>query len=357
MDHQGNPLTPAEVLQRRRQVVRAVLGVRSALGPQRSCAEAAAPANVALVKYWGKRDEVLNLPVTDSLSVSLGRLGTWMKIAVAERDRLILDGREHSPDTQEYRRMFEFFDLFRGEAGPFLEIVTRNTVPTAAGVASSASAFAAAVRCLDVLMGWGLSEQELSTLARLGSGSACRSLWYGFVHWHRGKRADGLDSHGEWIPVVWPSLRVLLWVVEGGPKGRSSRDAMRHCVTNSPLYSAWAPLVARDLPVALRAIQEQNLRELGPLAEGNALAMHAIMIAARPSVRYWTPATLVALEQVERWREEGLDVWCTMDAGPNLKLLAEESTARELVRRQPDLQLVDPFEQVSVVDSSQPGFQ
>jgi len=357
MGHQGNPLTPAEVLRRRREAVRAVLGARSALVPQRGCAEAAAPANVALVKYWGKRDEVLHLPVTDSLSLSLGRLGTWMKIEVAERDRLILDGREYSPATKEYRRVFEFFDLFRGEAGPFLEIVTRNTVPTAAGVASSASAFAAAVRCLDMLMGWGLSERELSTLARLGSGSACRSLWYGFVHWHRGERADGLDSHGEWIPALWPSLRVLLWVVEGGPKGRSSRDAMRHCAADSPLYSAWAPLVARDLTAALRAIQERNLRELGPLAEGNSLAMHAIMIAARPSIRYWTPATLAALEQVERWRAEGFEVWCTMDAGPNLKLLAEEPTARELVRRQPDLRLVDPFEQVSVGDSSEPDIR
>ncbi len=331
----------AEAAARRRAAVRAVLGERAAMAPQGS-ATAYAPANVALVKYWGKRDETLRLPETDSLSVSLGRLGTETRIEVADGDELILNGARVAPEDPAATRVFEFLALFPVRPAGGFRVVTTNTVPTAAGVASSASAFAALVRALNGVYGWGLSEREMSVLARLGSGSACRSLWRGFVRWRRGERPDGQDSHGEPLEAKWPELRVGLWVVERGAKGRGSGDAMAHCRATSPLYRAWPEVVQADLREVEAAITQRDIERLGRAAEGNALAMHAVMWAARPPVRYWTAATLEAVREVEAARAEGIPVWFTMDAGPNLKLLYEAGVGARVRERWPHMEEVEP---------------
>ncbi|MCX7819161.1 MAG: diphosphomevalonate decarboxylase [Kiritimatiellae bacterium] len=333
--------TAGEVEARRRAAVRAVLGERADRPPV-GAAAAYAPANVALVKYWGKRDEALHLPETDSLSISLGRLGTDTRIEVAGSDELILNGQPVVREDPAARRLFEFLGLLPTRPAGGFRIVTRNTVPTAAGVASSASAFAALVRALDAVYGWGLSERELSVLARLGSGSACRSLWRGFVRWRRGERADGLDSHGEPLGAEWPELRVGLWRVDEGPKGRGSGEAMAHCRATSPLYRAWPEVVVADLREVEAAIASRDIERLGRAAEGNALAMHAVMWAARPPVRYWTAATLEAVREVEAARREGVPVWFTMDAGPNLKLLYEQRIGATVRARWPQIEEVVP---------------
>jgi diphosphomevalonate decarboxylase len=329
-------------MDRRLAAVRAAIGERS-LRPAHATAEAYAPANIALVKYWGKRDEALRLPVTGSLSVSLGELGTRTRLTPADADRVALNGVALSADDPFARRLSGFLDLFRSAEAPGFAVETVNTVPTAAGLASSASGFAALVGALDALMGWSLPERGRSMLARLGSGSACRSVRAGFMEWRAGERADGADSFAEPLSETWPALRIGLVVVEAGPKPIGSGEAMRRTCATSPLYAAWPATVARDLTDARAAIAARDLERLGVTAEGNALAMHATMIAARPSVCYWTADTLDVLRRLRVLRGEGVAVYATMDAGPNVKLLFEHSAESAILGEFPGLAVVRPF--------------
>lgn len=297
-----------------------------------SAFRASAPVNIALVKYWGKRDEALNLPVTSSLSVSLADLDTETEIAAGScPDSLMLDGRVLEPGEPDARRLSAFLDLFR-PPGVGFRMKSVNRVPTAAGLASSASGFAALIRALDGLFGWGLPARELSILARLGSGSACRSLFDGFVEWRAGHAKDGMDSYAIRLPAVWPELRIGLWILDAARKPMSSRDAMRHTVQTSPLYRAWPETVETDLRDLRGAIHRKDIERLIRIAEGNALAMHATMAAARPPAIYPTAETHQALARIRKARSDGLRIGFTMDAGPNIKLLFAESD-RETVER------------------------
>jgi diphosphomevalonate decarboxylase len=297
--------------------------IQSLLPPHntlRGTGEAYAPANIALCKYWGKRDARLKLPVTGSLSVSLGSHGTRMTLRRAETDALTLNGETIDPGSKTFRRLFEFLDLLRDPAHR-LTIESHNTIPIAAGLASSASAFAAAVKAVEALYGWNLAPALRSILARLGSGSASRSVFEGFVEWHAGTAADGMDSFAEPVAPVWPDFRIGILTVSDAPKPVGSTEAMERTVRTAPLYTAWPQQVAHDLPRIRRAVLEHDFTTLGETAEHNALAMHATMIASRPPVLYWLPETTAHLHTVHRLRAEGLPVYATLDAGPNIKLL------------------------------------
>jgi diphosphomevalonate decarboxylase len=327
---------------RKADVVAEILAGRR--GRAAESAEAFAPANIALVKYWGKRNEELNLPVTGSLSVSLGSLGSRARLSLRPGvDEIRLDGATLPAGSEFARRASAYLDLFRPGAGTAFVLEAWNTVPTAAGFASSASGFAALALALDRLLGWGLDRRALSVLARLGSGSACRSVHEGFVEWEAGTRPDGLDSVAQPLPESWPEFRIALLPLCRAEKPVSSREAMRRTVATSPLYAAWPAAVAADLAEARAAIAARDLARLGRAAEGNALAMHATMHAARPPVIYWLDATLAAMRRVGQLRAAGVAVHFTMDAGPNLKLLFEAS-AEEAVRGAfPEAAVVAPF--------------
>ncbi len=303
-----------------------------------------APANIALCKYWGKRDTELNLPVTSSLSISLGALGseTCLGVAGAE-DEFTLNGRRLDGDHPFVARARRFLDLFRGENGRHYSLDTTNTIPTAAGFASSASGFASLVLALDQLYGWELPGRELSILARLGSGSACRSVWDGLVEWQAGTSPDGMDSFSEPVSSDWHELRIGLLVLEAGQKPIGSRPAMLRTVDTSVLYKAWPEKVAGDLAELKAAIAAKDFAQLGATAESNALAMHATMMAARPPVVYWRPESVAAMHSVWQAREEDVDVYFTMDAGPNIKLLFTARDEPAVRQRFPDLQVVAPL--------------
>ena len=306
-------------------------------------ASAYAPANIALCKYWGKRNTELNLPVTSSLSVSLGEKGTHMALSRAEADRLILNGEELAPDAPPMRRLTAFLNLFRGSETTGFLVESRNTIPTAAGLASSASAFASLVRALDGLFGWELDGRSLSILARLGSGSASRSLYDGFVEWHVGAAEDGMDSFAEPLPNDWPELRLGVVTVSQEPKPVGSREAMQRTVESCDLYASWPIKVANDLIQIKEAIREQDFLRLGEAAESNALAMHATMIATWPPVLYWLPGSVDVMQRVWALREQGMALYFTMDAGPNVKLLFEAKNELEITRAFPDVECIAPF--------------
>lgn len=305
------------------------------------CGQAWAPVNIALAKYWGKRDALLNLPQNSSLSISLPQLGTDTRVTLIEgADRITLNGQ---PAPRAFtQRLNRFLDLFRPERMGFA-VETHNSVPTAAGLASSASGFAALVKALDQLFDWRLSAQALSMLARLGSGSASRSLFNGFALWHRGRQTDGLDSYAEPINTHWPDLRIGLLEIDTGTKPVSSTAAMQRTVATCPLYRTWPEFAEASVTAQLAAIQARDMAHLGELAEHNALTMHATMIATRPSVLYWTPESVSSMHHIWQLRQQGVGVWFTMDAGPNLKLLFEKTDQRAVETAFPTLKTLVPF--------------
>jgi len=291
--------------------------------------KARACANIALVKYWGKRDRVLNLPATGSLSLTLDALVTETSVdfdPALAADELTLDGTSQAPG-----RVGAFLDLVRAAAGiaTRARVVTANRFPTASGLASSASGFAALALAATRAAGLAIAPRELSILARRGSGSAARSIFGGFVHMHAGALADGSDSFAHPIDSPLASkVRMVIAIVGGGaPKQHASRDAMEHVADTSPLYAGWLALVPEDLVAAEAALVTGDLQALGELAEANALAMHATAFAARPAIVYWQPTTLAVLAAVRDLRAQGKAAWATMDAGPHVKVLTSAADA------------------------------
>ena len=303
-----------------------------------------APANIALAKYWGKRERALNLPVNGSLSISLGDLGTHTTVRAADRDRITLNGNDAAPDSALHRRTFAFIDLWRrGDAQP-LHVETTNTIPTAAGLASSASGFAALARALARYWQLDLADSDLSAIARLGSGSAARSLWHGFVKWERGTRDDGRDSVAAPITSDWQELRIALVEIDSGAKKTASGAGMNHTTATSPLYAAWPETAQADLAALEAAIAARDFSALGSVAEANALAMHATMLAARPALCYLQAQTLTTLHRLWQARAEGLEIYATIDAGPNVKILCrarDEAAVRAIF---PQALWVNPFQ-------------
>lgn len=332
---------------RRADAVRHILGERLASQPRTdSKAEVFAPANIALCKYWGKRDTELNLPATSSLSVSLPDRGSHIVLSLhaGESDAIRLNDAPVSSASSFYRRFTEYLDLFRTPSGWRVNAEIRSSVPVGAGLASSASGFASIVIALDQWLDWRLTREELSILARLGSGSACRSLWNGFVEWEAGSRPDGMDSHGVPLSDNWPGFCIGLMIFTERTKPISSREAMQRTVQTSRLYRDWPDTVERDLCFIKKAIHEKNFHLLGKTAESNAMAMHATLRDAEPSINYDLPETLAAMEQVRQFRETtGTDLYFTQDAGPNLKLLFMEQDLQQVARYFPGMQTVRAF--------------
>jgi len=327
----------------KQDAVNQITGGRRALsGP---CGKGSAPANIALCKYWGKRNEEINLPVTSSLSISLGHLGTTTTIEMTPGpDAIVLNGLPVPEDTGFARRLKSYLDLYRDEAGKGFRVVTYNTIPTAAGLASSASGYAALVKALNELYGWKLPPRDLSILARLGSGSASRSVYHGFVQWQAGVRDDGMDSYADPLVEEWPDLMIGLIKISTEEKAISSREAMKGTVEQSILYRSWPVQVERDMSDIHAAIKDRAFEKLGRSAENNALAMHATAIAAWPPTLFWWPESVKAMRQVWKLRGDGLPVYFTMDAGPNLKLLVEKQNVREIQKEFPDVEWVAPFD-------------
>jgi diphosphomevalonate decarboxylase len=299
-------------------------------------ATARACANIALVKYWGKRDAARNLPAAGSLSLTLDALTTLTTVRFDDAlldDQMTLGG-VPAPSAA-LARAQTFLERVRALAGiqARASIETVNHFPTASGLASSASGFAALALAATRAAGLELDGPALSRLARQGSGSAARSIYGGFVRMDPGTRADGEDAYAHPIAATELASRVRMIVCEvggGAPKTHGSRDAMDHCSETSPLYDAWVALVPRDLAAAEDAVKMGDLSALGTIAEANALAMHASAIAARPAIIYWQPATLAALAEVRALRAAGRSAWATMDAGPHVKVLTSAEDAAEV---------------------------
>lgn len=320
-----------------------------ALTPKNKIGHGIAPVNIALSKYWGKRDKTLNLPINGSVSISLPGLGTEtsLKPLPTSEDRILLNGELLASDVVFAKRLSQFLDFFRCDGCPAFEVITNNTVPTAAGLASSASGYAALVLALDDLFGWQLPKTELSLLARFGSGSASRSLFSGFALWHRGEQEDGMDSFAESVACYWPEFCIGLVKVDTKEKAVGSTVGMQQTVETCDLYQSWPQQAERDLQTITQAIRDQNFSSLGQTAEHNALSMHATMIATWPPIVYWQPESVAAMQIVWQLREQGTEVYFTMDAGPNLKLILQaenqQAVANAFAEQGINVDFIRPF--------------
>lgn len=286
-------------------------------------ATAIAHPNIALVKYWGKRDDAANLPATGSLSVTLDAMRSRTRVRFEpgrSGDSVLLDGRE---DAGTSRRVGACLDLLRRRAGVRHGAVvdSDNDFPTGAGLASSASGFAALVTAAAAALGLDLPLDELARVARLGSGSAPRSLFGGFALLRN--RADGEVAVGPLLAAeAWP-LRVVIAITSAAHKEVSSRDGMAASRETSPYYGEWLRSHAADLDAGVRHVQGRDFTALATLAEHSCLKMHAVMMTTRPPLLYWMPATLGCLQAVQALRRAGTPVFFTIDAGPQVKAVCE----------------------------------
>lgn len=293
-------------------------------------ASARACANIALAKYWGKSDAKHNIPAVPSISLTLDRLTTETRVvfdASLEHDEVRLDGRPAS--DSEVNRVTEMLDRVRKEAElrSRARVTSRNSFPTAAGLASSASGFAALAAASASAAGLKLSPRKLSALARRSSASAARSVFGGFVELPAGEPGDNaLSARAVASADHWP-VRLIVAVTDEGPKAVGSTEGMERSRKTSPYYDAWldaAPKWARKIKAA---IKKRDLDQLGPAMEQSTFAFHSCAITASPSILYWSPATLAALDTVRRLREGGASAWATMDAGPHVKVLCSRGDA------------------------------
>jgi len=169
----------------------------------------------------------------------------------------------------------------------------------------------------------------------MGSGSASRSLCEGFAEWHKGHKEDGSDSYAESIApkAHWPEFRMLACIVSEAKKAVSSRGGMAQTVANCPYYEGWLKTIDQDLESVRAGIRRRDFTLVGSTAEKNALKMHATMMTTTPSIIYWTPATIDIMHSIMHWREEGLEAYFTMDAGPQVKILCLEKDLHEIQKR------------------------
>jgi diphosphomevalonate decarboxylase len=287
-------------------------------------ASARARANFALIKYWGKADAQLNVPAVGSISITLDAL--WSDTDVEfdpelPRDELVLDGQSRADQLD---KVSACLDLLRDRARvrTRARVVSANNFPTGAGLASSASGFAALVTAAAGALGLELTRREASIVARQGSGSAARSVFGGFVEMHAGTAADGSDSFAE--PLLegdaWP-LEVAIAVTAKGEKAVGSRSGMTRSAKSSPYYSAWVGTQAPDLAAARDAIARHDFEALADVSEHNCLKMHAAAMGAVPPLLYWNGATVECLNAVRSLRADGVPVFFTIDAGPQVKAI------------------------------------
>ena len=331
-----------------------------------------AGSNIAFIKYWGVADaasaaisgqwpvasEDLNIPLNNSISMTLADAHTtttvaWDSSSNLPTDTICIDGAKLQGAAAE--RIVAHIDRLRALAGVShkARVVSNNNFPMAAGIASSASGFAALTVAASAALGLQLDATQLSAVARQASGSASRSLFGGFVEWERGWGQGAGEEEREGESLLSPhstfldsgsvahqmhdedhwALRDVIAIVSAGAKRVSSSSGHRLAAT-SPFNAARTQCVNEWLATVRRSIAERDLSLLGPVLEADALAMHGVMMTSAPSLLYWQPGTLEVLHAVRAWREEeSVPVYFTIDAGPNVHLICEAETAAEVERR------------------------
>jgi len=287
-------------------------------------ATAIAPANIAFIKYWGWKNEEFHLPENGSLSMNLSDSTTTTTVEFSSafnEDRVQIDGVR---DPAGEIRTVKHLERVRKIAGidTKAKVVSKNNFPLGTGIAASASGFAALTVAASKAAGLDLSQRELSVLARQGSGSASRSIPDGFVEWHEGKDSDTSYAESLHQPDWWDIVDIVA-IVSSEKKEISSLGGHK-LAGSSPFFRPRLALIKRKIEMAKKFLAERSFADFGELIEAEALELHAIMLTSSPSLIYWSPQTISLMKLVKKARENGLPVYFTIDAGPNLHLICEK---------------------------------
>lgn len=296
-------------------------------------ATAIAPSNIAFTKYWGKKDEVLRLPENGSISMCLSDLLTTTTVEFSNKytkDEVSING---EVEAGEETRAIKHLDRVRklAEISTFAKVVSNNNFPKGTGLSSSASGFAALSMAAAKAAGLKLNEKQLSILARQGSGSACRSIPSGFVEWQ-----DGDTSETSYAKTIFPSnhwnIVDVVAIVSQGRKDVSTSEGMKTLAT-SPFVKVRVEGMKEKNKLAKKYLKEKNFSALGDLAEREALEMHAIMITQNPPLIYFQPNTILMMKLVQKWRQEGLECYFTINTGQDVHILVEMKNHNKLIKK------------------------
>jgi len=323
-------------------------------------ATARAPANIALIKYWGKQNEELRLPLNSSISINLSNCHTITTVKFSPKYKQELveirdysssersESRSHWTSSglssrqartvihvnfKEERRVVGHLERIRKLAKIHLKakVVSKNSFPSSAGIAASASGFAALTLAATKAAGLSLSEKELSILARLGSGSACRSIPDGFVEWQQAKTSQESYAYSLCPPDYW-DLRDIIAIVQKQEKKISSTKGMEKVFT-SPFLKARLKEMKNKIEKIKKALKEKDFRLLGEVTEEEAINIHCVMMTQKPPLFYWSELTIKIIKAVCQWREKGLPIYFTIDAGSNVHLICQAKDEKEVVKK------------------------
>lgn len=305
-------------------------------------ATSVACANIAFIKYWGNRDHDLRIPVNGSFSMNLEGLSTQTQVSFCDdllQDQLILNEKEISGAG--LQRVSQILGEVREKTGILLhaEVISENNFPIGAGIASSAAAFAALALAASKAAGLDLDEPALSRLARHGSGSACRSIPAGFTEWQAGESDEDSYAFSIASPDHW-DLADCVAVISSGHKSTGSTQGHALAGT-SPLQGARVADAPRRIEICRKAILERDFETFASIAEQDSDLMHAVMMTSNPALFYWKPATLHVMQSVRDWRAEGIPVFYTIDAGPNVHVITLKENMGEVKQKLENLEGVE----------------
>lgn len=304
-------------------------------------ATAIAPANIAFIKYWGKKDETLRIPVNDSISMNLNNTCTTTTVefsSVYKKDEIYY-GDNHM-EEKESARVIDHLDRIRkiADIKTKAKIATRNNFPRGVGIASSASGFAALTLAASKALGLKLPHKELSILARLGSGSACRSIADGFVQWKTGKTSNDSYAFSIYNEKYWDLRNIIIVVSKNKKKITSTKG---HGDAESSIFYKTR---IKNLPQRIGKLKEtlrvKDIKQFGEIIEEEAVELHTIMMTQKPPLFYWNSSTIEIINRVHEWRVDGLNVYFTIDAGPNVHLICEGKEELKVLAKIKELSFV-----------------
>lgn len=292
-----------------------------------------AHSNIAFIKYWGKKDDEKRLPTNGSISMNLSNLYTTTTIEFdvkLNEDDIVINGKK---DAKKIEKVIHHLDRIRRLVNikTKARIVSENNFPTGVGLSSSASGFAALTHAAVNALELPVSEKDISILARLGSGSACRSIPDGFVEWKEGTTSE--ESYAETLHHEnhWDIVDIVA-LISTKEKYVPTTDGQKTART-SPFFLERLRNINRKISDCKKYISEKNFTQLGKLAENDALEMHAIMITSQPALLYWLPETIELMKKVTEWRKDGLEVYFTINTGQNVHILCRGTDTEQLKKR------------------------
>ena len=294
---------------------------------------ARAHSNIAFIKYWGRKNEELRLPTNGSISMNLSNLHTTTTVEFQENLEADLVEIDYKMDTIEIERVSNHLDRIRKIAGisTHARVQSINSFPSGTGLSSSASGFAALTMAGAQAAGLMLSEKELTILARQGSGSASRSIPNGFVEWKDAETSENSYSYSLYPADHWDIVDIV--AVVSKEKKDISTSLGQQRVDTSVFFQTRLAHIQEKINICKTIISKKDFTQFGKIIEMEALELHAIMLTSWPSLIYWLPQSISLMKQVKKWREEGLEVYFTVNTGQDVHILCKKKDEERVISK------------------------